>query len=185
MVQVYTEHDRELARAVVFRFADGDTVEFQFPPKINSDNRKGSWKEGELRGTEPVANFKTSGPREITLTWTYIVDGRQWTTQKISEQVKLVRGYFARVRERDRARNLVVKFQMWCLGGKDEMSARIKNIDVKHGDTIICPNGDVECAYPLRTDITVDLRLWTKGGIGDEKTQNISGTKDKLTPDWF
>lgn len=141
-------------------------IEFQFPPKITSDNRKGTWDEGELRGIEPVAVFRTSGPREITLTWTYIVTGGQWTVQRITDNVHAIRGYFALVRNRNINRNLVVEFQLWQYGGK-VTSFRIKSIDVKHSETLVTPCvgkvGDVSQAYPLRTDITVELRLWTQG----------------------
>jgi hypothetical protein len=167
--------------------ASGNTHEvlFQFPPRILSDNRKGSWKEGDLRGKEPVAVFKTSGPREISLSWTYIVDGQDFTTAVIAEEVHAIRGYFAQVRDKKaRARNLIVMFKYILFGGQQPMSARIKSIDVKHGDTIICPPGEPEQSFPLRTDITIDLRLWTKGG-DEEATQDLADLKEKLTPEWY
>jgi hypothetical protein len=167
-------------------------IKFQFPPRILSDNRKGAWKEGGLRGMEPVAVFKTSGPREISLTWTYIVTdndtgslARGFSTVIIAEQVKLVRGYFAAVRARkEGARNLIAVFRYGLFGGTRAITARIKSIDVKHGDTIIVPNGDASKAFPLRTDITVDLRLWTKGAP-TEDIQDVKGLQDFATPDWF
>jgi len=219
MVQVYTEHDIALRENAFLslrvprnidefdygdredfeeregpEYDDHDVVEvkFQFPPRILSDNRKGSWKEGELRGTEPVAVFATSGPREITLSWTYIVTNndtgttaRGFSTSVIARQVKLVRGYFAAVRARkEGARNLIVVFQYGLFGGTKKITARIKSIDVKHGDTIIIPGGDAKKAFPLRTDITVDLRLWTKGAP-TEGIQDIQGLTTHATPEWF
>ena len=115
-------------------------IEFQFPPKVLSDNRKGSWEKGELRGAEPIAVFATSGPREISLAWTYVVDSHDnntssWTIGRITRNVRMLRGYFALVRDPGSARkNLTVKLQMWCIGGVETISARIENINVKYGE---------------------------------------------------
>ena len=200
MGQVYAVHDNRLKEECLLQFgtvqSDGTKDEephrvlFQFPPKILSDNRKGTWEEGEMRGTEPFSTFKTSGPREITLSWTYIVDGNEFTTDVIAAQVKAVRGYFAGIRAlSNEGRNLVILFKYILYGSlKNPMSARIKSIDVKHGDTIICPVGrsgtsDVNRSYPLRTDITVDLRLWTQGGAA--KVVDVEGLIPEMTADWY
>ena len=71
----YAGHDFLLAEECELELPDGELVNFQFPPRILSDNRKGNWNEGDLRGEEPVAVFKNSGPREMTMSWTYIVYG--------------------------------------------------------------------------------------------------------------
>ena len=198
-MQVYAVHDINLRNACQLEFlqlqaagaaAVKTPIEFQFPPRILSDNRKGSWREGELPGTEPVAIFETSGPREITLSWTYIVDGGQFTTANIAQQVKTVRGYFAAVRALSGSINLVVKFRYVLFGDPDRTeNFRVKSIDVKHSDTIICPvrsvrENFIEDSYPLRTDITIDLRLWTKGGA-KEKIQALKDLKDTENPQWY
>jgi hypothetical protein len=194
MVQVYTPHDIDLRGECLLRLrldpaATGSkehVVAFQFPPRILSDNRKGSWEEGDLRGKEPVSVFKTSGPREISLSWTYIVTGGDWTTESIAKQVHAIRGYFASVRDKDeKSRNLVVDFRYIHFGNPTKhMSARIKAIDVKHGDTLVFPPGNAKEAFPLRTDIVVDLRLWTKGG-DSEQTQDLERLFKNLTPEWY
>ncbi len=185
-----TEFDKGLASAVLMQFNNGPRIAFQFPPKITSDSRKGEWREDNLPGTEPVAVYEKSGPREISLTWTYIVDGsKEWTTDKVAEQVKLMRGYFARTRDTNvqGQRNLVVLFKMWNFGGTNPMSCRIKNVDVKHSDTIVthCTNGDrnYDKAYPLRTDITIELRLWTKGNA--VQTQDLNILRPQEEASWY
>lgn len=240
----YTQQDIKLAQGAVLRLARPETradrpfgsmgsvsdgnIEFQFPPKVISDSRRGDWEEGHLRGNEPVAAFKTSGPREITLTWSYVVDstyynsrvdeaGRSydvarssmaWTIDRITKNIRTLRGYYALVREAgDSRKNLVVEFRLWALGGsmgdavhqytadgkidnfaKDYlMSSRLNSIDVKYGDTIVCPRG--EEAFFLRTDITVDLRLWTKmgtrGSTDESIMQDVEHMRIQLTPDWY
>jgi hypothetical protein len=185
-----TEFDRGLADAVTMQFNNGPKIVFQFPPKITSDSRKGEWHEGNLPGTEPVAVYQRSGPREISLTWTYIVDGSQeWTTDKVAEQVKIMRGYFARTKDPNvqGQRNLIVFFKMWNFGGSDTMSCRIKSVDVKHSETIVthCTGGNknYDKAYPLRTDITIELRLWTRGS--KVETQDLKGLKREEETKWY
>ncbi len=188
----YTEFDKALRDAVTLQFNAGPKIAFQFPPKITSDGRKGDWKEDNLPGSEPVAVYEKSGPREIALTWTYIVDGGDWTTLKIAEQVRNMRGYFARSKDQSQAsfRNLIVYFEMWQHAPKadgKQMSCRIKSVDVKHSDTIVthCQSGNkrIGDAYPLRTDITVELRLWTKGG--PLQTQNVDGLREIDDVKWY
>ena len=93
--------------------------------------------------------------------------------------------------EEHRSRNLVCQFRYALYGGKSgTMSARIKSIDVKHSDTIIIPTGGFGVllpskSFPLRTDINVELRLWTKGGPGGEKVQKFDDLYDQLTPEWY
>lgn len=192
MAVQYTAYDLALCDSAVLRFTDNTKIEFQYPPKISGDNRKGDWREGDMRGTEPVAVFEKSGPREITLTWTYIVDGGKWTTDKIAGQVRLIRGYFARVRDTNNqnVRNLVLYLKLWQLLPTDnqaqEASCRIKGVDVKHSDTLISQAGDgpdIDSTYPLRTDITIDLRLWTKGGPAE--TQDLEGIRTAEHVNWY
>lgn len=182
-----TNHDLSLARKFQFRFAAGDSLEFQFPPKVTSDGRSGNWAEQEMRGKEPIATFLTSGPREITITTTYIVDGSSgWDADRIHKQLQKARGFFARVRAANATRNLVCTIKMWQIGGTDPMSCRLTNIGVKYGDTIV---GQMDSAFPLRTDLTLDVRLWTKGAAGAdgtvEKVQNIPGLRDFENPEWY
>jgi len=182
MPAFYTGHDISISDECELELPDGGPVLFQFPPKILSDNRKGNWNEGDMRGDEPVAVFKNSGPREIGLTWTYIVDGGQWTTSTVASEIHRIRGYFANVlSEEDRMRSLVCKFKYGLFGGQDAFSARIKSIDVKHGDTIVMPDGNASLAFPLRSDISIDLRLWTSS----KGKQSLDGLKNQLTPEWY
>jgi len=220
MVMVYTSQDRSYIRGIVFELAypfpapgapgrpgASKRIDFQFPPKITSDGRKGSWEEGELRGVEPIAVFKTSGAREISIKWTYIVDGGDWTSEVVSNNVKKLRGYFAQIKGEGgqptpgAREGLIVKFKMWRHGDpRDAMTARIKAIDVKHGETIVCDNvdgrrgaaGGANCGsafiFPLRTDITVDLRLWSQGSAaqsGDKPHQDLQKLEPSTPPLWY
>lgn len=173
----YTNHDRRVAESCYMRLSNFGIVEFQFPPKILSDNRRGTWLEPELPGTEPVANYKTSGAREISLSFTYVVDSHftqqfgfqfvpqlgngQWSIDRIKEQTQKLRGYFTLIKLNNGDRkSMLVYFKYPFLTGKDDWTCRIKSVDVKHSETLV---GEPNNIFPLRTDIIVDLRMWTTG----------------------
>lgn len=145
-------------------------VKFQFPPRIITDSKSGNWVETDQRGAEPVAAYATSGAREIKIEWTYIVGeqggalGKPWSTSDIKNEVAGLRWYFMQHSQNGTLADLIVLFKMWKHGGSEPMSARLKSVSVSHGNTIVVPDGDTEMAYPLQTDVSVDLRLWSKGG---------------------
>lgn len=201
-----TPVDTELSKAVTMRFvgangAEGEeNVGFQFPPRIISDGKGGSWEERETRGDEPIAYFKTSKARAIRLEWTYIVgesggrsgpDGKSsvWTADMVRNQVSGLRGYFHRITADGKGDGLVVYFKMWNHGGEEEMTCRILQFDIGHSKAIVVPNGDVNKAYPLRTNVSCDLRLWTKTGAtgaagSEEEKMNVEALLSKVPPQW-
>lgn len=183
MPALITPADSLLATSIVFDFPDDGRLEFQYPPKILSDNRKGNWEdiEGAPGQTEPIVVYASSSARELSMQITYIYDG-VWNCDRITKQVRLLRGYFQRVRNLNQQRNLVIKLKLWCIGGNDPelMSFRMKSCDVKYSETMIFQN-DPNKAFPLRTDITCDLAVWTQS-TGDQKLERLE--KD-VTPSWY
>ena len=175
-------------------------VKFQFAPKVTSDNRRGSWEEKDVWGSEPLAYFKASSPRNIGLQITYILDGEEWTCETIKQQIKLIRGYFQRGAEgsRAQAKSMVVKLKLWCIGGSDSLTFRMRSCDVKYSDTMIANGYDTSSLFALRTDITLDLASWTAalggvagefrqiGNAGDERPlQDFRGLDLSMPGDWF
>jgi len=176
-------------RSVDFGFTikDQHTVRFQFPPRFISDSRKGDWVEGPLRGDEPVAVFATSGPREIALTWTYIAGAvggsgnNIFTTVDVAREVRALRSYFSRQSSQiSLDEELIIYFRCWHHTGPELFTCRMKSVDISHGKAIINPSRPTQSAvydtlrkafvptakhaYALRTDVTAELRLWTKVG---------------------
>ena len=182
-----------------------DDIEFQFPPRILSDNRSADWNEGNLPGSEPVANYKTSSAREMSLQFTYIVDDYStdipdktfngiWSIGRIKKQIVKLRGYFSLLKNNNKRSAQIVYFRYPLFTGYETWSCRIKNVNVKHGETIVgnplvnVGSGYLPSVFPLRTDVTLDIRLWTTGGTTeDDQIQNIEGLKGN--PDiqslWF
>ena len=169
------EIDRSLAGSVMMEMTGGrrpaGRVQFQVPATIRSDNKEAKYKEKDAKNVEPIAMFAGSGPREIALDWTYIVTGaKNWDTASIAEKVKKVRGYFyatmAGTIGANNANNLVIKFRAYHVVGNGNgwWSFRGMGINVKHGDTIIRDNNG---QYPLRTDLSMKLKLWSQGETKD------------------
>lgn len=183
----YLQADINLRAKFTVTF-DNKELLFQFPPKVPTDNRKGTWSEGELRGTEPIAVFSTSGAREFTLTTTYIVDGKLWPAEKIHKQLSLIRSYYTGVSKAGTSDPLVVQIKLADIGGKSEMTARIKGVSIKQSETYVG-------AFPLRTDLTIDFAIWAQtpalAGQGANgapastpgKIYALNGLKT-LSPDW-
>jgi len=171
-------------------------IQFQFPPKVTSDNRRGQWKtDSDLAGDDKSVVVSIGSNREMSITWRYIVDGFRWNIDRITKNIRTIRSYYAIIKDKANNRdNLVVDFKLWAIGGKDPISGRLKSVDIKHGDTIVRDMNDNSesdiAAYPLITDVTVDFRVWTDD-IKKESAANsgqtlyaVNGLKP-MTPDWY
>lgn len=167
---------------------------FQFPPKFNKDSRSGEWVDAQLRGGEPVANYALSGAREITMSWSYIAGARGgpnntlFTPHLVAKQVRRLRSYFSKPYEEmmlDEP-SLTVYFKMWYHTGAAQFSCRLMNVDVTYGRALVTDvdsvprsgesvsdlrDFDPNRTYALRTDVTIELRLWTKQGAATAGTK--------------
>ncbi len=206
----YTQFDLDILDSIVFSIPVGinevdiggpnkpevvsnqqfENVKFQFPPKIFNDTRKADWKEEQTPGPEPIAAWNTVSSREFTLVWRYVVDGGTWDTETVAKQVKLVRGYFARIRsagDGSAERAFVAYLRLWLFGG-DVISVRLKSLDVKHGETLVSPLDDSLriLVYPLVTDISASLAIWTMGRNEQGSfVQSVPGLSPNQPPEWY
>tara|TARA_R110000751_G_scaffold37630_3_gene91038 strand:- start:528 stop:1145 length:618 start_codon:yes stop_codon:yes gene_type:complete len=200
--QNYAPHDLTLIKELTFEFTTAikgkdekdkltqTSFSAQFPPKILTDSRKGNWVESEIPGREPAAVYKNSSAREFAMQFTYIIDGGQWTSRRIADLTHQARGYFARVRDDSDQRNLIVYLKYIGYGGVKPQSCYIRGIDVKHSDNIILDSTNIVgplredesrhgSSFPLRTDITFDMRMWNIA-----ETQDVEGVIE-VEPEWY
>jgi hypothetical protein len=134
----------------------------------------------------------------MSLSWSYVVDSfdtansNAWTVQRITHYIRSVRGYPIAGRKsgagNDNAdEQLVAYFRMWAIGGSHTASIRITNVDVKYGESLVVPNNDPRSTFPLRSDITADISLWTPGtgeGGTDDPLARVRGLVP-LWPVWY
>lgn len=235
----YTQFDLDVIKSFKVRFKSASTqqaykdisgdIEFQFPPVITGDSKRGNWQDALQIYDEPTSIYQSVGPREITMNLKYIVSDaseqsdtvyRQlhtnpdfrsqsqiWTAERIHLQLRKLRGYFNVSRNGNSALNqntgdaLVLEIKLAGMGGVETMTARMTSVDVKHSETLVSYYSDKAYrpsvvdlnTFPLRTDVSVGLRLWHKNADGDTEfssggqkvIQNVPGLKTSLTVDWY
>ena len=165
----------------LLRMPDGTEIEFQFPPRIPQDSRTGEWQEKVKPAPEPFAKFIGPTARTLTLEWTYIIDfDDNFTVDKVTDQLKAIRNYFYEG-VNESGKKSVVKVKFAAHGGDEEMSARLEDLSIKHGSAYIKSFGSVSSFHPLRTDISVTVKLWTQDGNKQAKL----GLEKKLIGKWI
>jgi len=168
-------------------------VLFQFPPKVTSDSRSGTWTETELPGDQPFSAWKTSGARKITLEWTYIIGATQaWDTEFVRKQILALRAYYTA--QEEYAGTYIVMLYLWKLGGPKPMSCRLGSIDITHGKALYVPDGNLKLAHPVITNVKVGIQLWSKGNayrtftsgnlLTIDKKFDVKGLVDPIPPEW-
>jgi len=182
-------------------FASGSAttfiVPFQFPLVISSDNKGVEYEEKNLKNIEPIAIFKGSKAREITLKWTYVAtnhsDGRNaWSPNFIARTVKRIRAFFYQmIQHFVKGYKIAVDFRGYDIIGstsaKDEVfTFRTDGVTVSHSDTIV---GNKKIGfYAQQTDMEMKLKLWSGGQTedGEEAFVKLDWLKDVglLTDIW-
>lgn len=157
---------------------------FQFPPRVVNDSRGGDWEEkpAGANSGDMIAIYKSAKPRLITLQWKYIVGFAGWSIDQIKAEVQTLRGYFRNpfIEGGGGPSPMVIELLLWKIGGNDTMSFRMKDANIKHGDTLVgSPNGDV---FPLTTEVSIELQSWPL--LGNPPAQMVPGQK-VFGPDWF
>lgn len=162
-------------------------ITFQFPPHISSDTKGAAWKEIQSRQAEPISIFYGGTPRTFDLKWTYIVDYQPrndivWTVYAVSQQVKSIRSYFYNM-----AGNAVaIRFRAYDIvgesGGKssgnDYWTFRSDSVSMTYSDTLIRSTDkeeDPNRTYPLRTDITMQMKFFVNGTLDDWASKDVEG----------
>lgn len=193
----------------IFTGSNAQIVEFQFPLKIPSDNRGGEWNSENTPGSEPVVNYIKSGPREFMVKTHYVVDSLQedsagtggagpikaWTPERIHLQLNRLRGYFARMRFFNNIRSpMVCGFRCYNITGPEIWSCYIRNVGVSYSDRMVtrrreAAQGGFVSAFPVRTDVTIDIRLWVNQLNDNDgtKLQDVIGLKPQPQPEdmWY
>lgn len=146
-------------------------IEFQFPPKVVSDTKNAVWFEKNIKQPEPLAIFFGSQPRQVEISFSYIVGlTDSWTAEKVANQIKTLRGQFYN----EAATNISVALAAYSVVGPGSSKKfpywtfRVSNLSISHGETLVqspdfidSNNTGQSNAYPLRTDVTMSLLSWT------------------------
>lgn len=182
--------DRRIREQVILQFVrpgatTGRRVRFQFPPIVASDSKAGNWQEVDYMHAEPYAIFMGGRPREISLQWFYVVGLGGWRVSDVSSQVKFIRSYFY-----NRVGNsFVINFGAYDVVGPgrdgvaNTWTFRSDSVTVQHSNTLI--SSESNDIYPLRTDISMILKLYTDGSkdkdADQEKLQSLVSENANVT----
>ena len=186
---------------------NSETIKFQFPPHVTSDNRKATWNDSAIPNSgDGISIFQSSDPRKFVIETSYIVNGASsggitWNGSKITEQLRNLRGYFTLARLNTEKPKTACLIRLWGIGGKKEITARLMNVDIKHGKTWVKEGGSGASGgivsfdgggdwFPLRTDVTIEIAVFTDGtiaGMGAEAGTKVNHTPGlyQLTQEWF
>lgn len=177
------------------QYCSGERVNFQFPPKVTSDNRDIKFETVARYPMPAFAYPKSVGQRKISLNWTYIVthtkdDNSGWNVNKVSAEVRKIRGYTLKgvgntVPGKEptatgfKSTDYLIYFKYGLIAGAGKAeyfkqaasecgTFYAEQIDVKHSETLINEN-DPSKIYPLRTDISITLNEWISGLVPGQK----------------
>jgi len=190
----YAPIEQKLLEGFQILLPPGIPVNFQFPPKIKSDNMTGDFKnvgEGNsVPGIYPAFSYAGPNERVWSLETTYIIDGDKWTNAKVRGECGKLRSYYFDIRnviDQDAAGILI---RLWGFGGVSETTAFMRGLSIKHSDTLILPTSEqtvnsigsdsyakdttvspIDNVYSLRTDVSFDLVMWWNFQPVGQKTE--------------
>ena len=161
-----------------------NAIEFQFPPKVSNDNRTGTWQETLIPGDQPTQIITTAGARKWTLEWTYVVGAAGWSVGRVKRQILMLRNYYT-ASGTTIATHYIVMFKMWKIGGRNPMTCRLGDIDISYGKALYVPQKsinvpDYDQAYPVITNVKVNMQLWTRGNAMSMGIDNKPALTDKI-----
>jgi hypothetical protein len=187
------EVDREMLNHITLSLG-GKKVDFQFPPMIKSDSKGFNFEEMDMMNIEPLAIFRGSRVREVQLDWSYIITGGEWDLDKVADTVKAIRGFFYltatdvwQSRSGSGAVDVsvvVIKLKAYDIigggrsAGNQIATFRADAVNISHKPPLIRGRGS--SVYPLRTDVSMKLKLWTTGKTLNTDVESADGNDNLI-----
>jgi len=142
-------------------------IPIQFPPKV-TDNKSMEWKEIWQGQYEPVAVYKSSAARKLSVELTYIATGSgQFSAANIAKYMRQIRGVMMySVKEGLRIFPRVT-LDLWDIVPEGPAVFRMMDFNVSYGDTVVKQGNSV---YPLKTTASMNLAMSSLLG-GKQKGQ--------------
>lgn len=155
-----------------FGAAGGDIL-VQFPPKLTSDSKTGSWMLYDAHSYEEIAAWMGAKSRSITLEVEYVAhDTGGWGAIKIAEQVRKFKSYFYEASAGAMLDAPAFKLKIYDIIPTPDMTWRSEGVNIDYSDEIIQDGGFF---WPLYTKVKLNLRMYT-----NLLTRKNAPNKDKL-----
>ena len=183
---------------VITRDSSKGEILFQFPPRILNESKASRWNEQDLYTYEPLAIYMGADNRQISINFEYVVNGSTWTSKKVSDQVRTLKGmhYFGDVRPKynDATKVIYIKlhaYEVVPLAGGTPSTWRLLRTSINYSEEMIKTD---DLVWPLHTKVTVDLAMLTKAAykVATQNNGNIQYVQnfavdipDKVEPEWY
>lgn len=145
---------------------------FQFPPKILSDSKQARWSFEHKTGYEPVAIFMGAESRRITLKAEWVVYN-EWSTNKINEAILNIKSHLYLVGAAVNSRAPFVEMTAYRIA-PSRSTWRLMGVSFQYSEEMVGVGTD---AWPLHTEGTLNLELFTQGGNITDKEQHENGIR--------
>lgn len=157
---------------------NGGPFQFQFPPRITSDSKSARWKQlAQNAGAyDDIVMWQGAESRSLALEATYIIDGNQWTANRISKLAHAAKAYLylslaGRFEDPFAAPCVIIESLYGAV--QQRSSWRMENVAISYGDKILGPFSGNPQFHPLTTKITFNLKSWVNLDMGEgEKEKN-------------
>lgn len=143
-------------------------VEFQFPPVVKGDTKSANWQTEDQASFEPVAIFRGSNARKLSLQWEYVVVSRtnsgtlKWTIDRITKSLRNLKSYFYITVQEGIATFPLVQLKLFeyaPLSGDKNSTWRMNSVNITPSGPIISSNG---LRLQLKHTVTAELELVTQ-----------------------
>lgn len=187
MGMLFAQIDRRLAGLVTVEIIDdqkvllpsnGESLAFQFPPMISSENKSSNWSsEGNATvAWEPITIWKGATAKKITFKAEYIVSDsgeKGWNAQRIDRILKeFKRINYGSTKAIGSIPNYTINLYNTVIGQGAQF--KIRDVSVNYSETLVVDRS-TQMVYPLKSELsfTGDLvtRINDKQQVGDIKTQ--------------
>lgn len=182
---------------------------FQFPPRVTTDSKTANWDEHDKITYEPIAIYRGSQARKLTIEAEYILTGsnvgtgssspiNRWGGEEIARLVQAAKSYFYRSVQSvlgggaDGEGAFGPAIKILNLYGAvrqvtDEVGStwRLSSVDATYSDTLVIDN---QSYWPLKTKLVISCMSYTQladEGASDFKLAKLGNLASKPTPQWY
>ncbi len=199
MASQFTPYDLEIAKSMVLEVdvsnpSDAgyevytESVMFQFPLIIASDDKSLSWDEKKNRTMEPQVVISSAEARSITVETKYILGMGGWSTSQVKGELDKLRKYFYLLDSRIE-KALIARVFLCGYGGRDKQTFRLISLSITPSKTMVVLGErsyqgikrDYTNTHPLRVDVRIEMKLWTNV----ESKSDIPGLIDRPYEGWY
>jgi len=174
------QFDKKLAEQCWFKLYNSKRIEFQFAPKLVSENNSSLWMEVPQWSYEPLRIHKGSQGRRVNMEWEYLASDRKFNCSKVGLELKKLKSYFFEFEIKNKRIYPTVQVR-YTKTIPQNTQFRIRDVNITFGPEIIENQG----IHPLYTKVAVLLELATNLATktSDPKIINKNLQKPALT--WY